>query len=344
MKKIFLALTLIVGTVFLTGCKGDSLETPAYKSSSALYQVTMVGAPLTSVEFTESGNYVIVKSGLPQNAPLPNGVSRAEEEVNKPACFLFSLGNQPETRSSSGNKIITGKYTKKDDTTYELKGFGTIKVTATDGSNYSLIITETGSDPYTLTAAKKEQYKDSEPTGKLCRTWKIAGIRIELEFAGSFEGKSVELDIDEEVDNGDMAELFLKVYESSLRQLGKTIGKSASDSEIKKAVDDMRDDVKKTYPNVENMIFTQAGTYMVTYKGDKLAISTWSWTDSDCKKIRYSWDYSNMGSNNGKSGECSIEFDGSRCYVVESNAEAFDRFLETRHTNKAKVTYTLEEE
>ena len=42
MKKIFLALTLIVGTVFLTGCKGDSLETPAYKSSSALYQVTNI--------------------------------------------------------------------------------------------------------------------------------------------------------------------------------------------------------------------------------------------------------------------------------------------------------------
>lgn len=351
MKKVFLALTLAVGAIFVTGCSSDDnsddgpLEVPAYKSSSALYQITQTGSPLSSVEFTESGSYVIVRNGQRQNAPQGNGASRADEAVKEsPTLLVFSPWNQPETRSTTYSNIITGKYTKTDDMTYVLEGFGTIKVNMSGDNTYSLVITETGSSPYTLAAAKKEQYSGSEPTDKLCRTWRIASMRMEVSMSGKYEGFSFNFKVDEKVDGGDMAGLMLKCYESEIRQMAKAAGYSASEREVKEAVAELKSDIEKTYLYIENVIFTQAGTYMVTYRGDRLAISTWTWTGDDFKKIRYSWDYSNM--NGVLSNECSVGFDGKKCYIVEMYDDLSNEHLlgSDFGSSDGKLTYTLEAE
>lgn len=40
------------------------------------------------------------------------------------------------------------------------------------------------------------------------------------------------------------------------------------------------------------VIFTKAGTYMVTYPNSELAISTWSWVSQSEGTLRYSWNLS----------------------------------------------------
>lgn len=334
LKLIFLAAIM---AVFVSGCSSEgSLPTPVYKSSSALYQITQAGSTLSSVEFTESGNYVIVRKSSRMSAAQNNDMVKAET-----MWLLFSPWSQPQTRSTAYNNIITGKYTKTDDTTYVLEGFGTITVKGNNGTNYSLVITETGSSPYTLTAAKKDQFKDSEPTGKLCRTWHISGMRIQMSVSASEDGQSFSIDIDEEVDGGNMAELLYKVYETTLKKIIKESGQSVPETQIKMALAEQKKEFESTYPYVEGMIFTQAGTYMVTYKDETLAIATWKWTGDDFKKIHYSWDYA--GSSSELSNDCSVEFSGKRCYIIEEKADLNGLGSEF-NSRKSKMTYTLEEE
>lgn len=342
MKKVFLALTLIVGAVFVTSCSSDSLDEPEYKSSSALYQITQSDAALSSVEFTESGNYVVIRNDLSLKAPQNNAAINADETKKLPSLLLASPWSQPVTRSTTYNNIIAGKYTKSGDTTYVLEGFGTVTVNASSGNIYSLVITEIGSTPYTLPAARKEQYAGSEPTDKLCRTWRIAKMRLEVKVSGEEDDVSYNISVDEKVDGGDMAELMMKCYESLIRKMAKEYGGDVPESEIEDALAEIREEAKRTYPYVENMIFTQAGTYMVTYRGDMLAVSTWTWTGNDFKSIRYSWDYNNM--EGALSGECSVEFDGKKCYLVEYS-NVFGRLADENFgSGNGKMTYTLEAE
>jgi len=337
-----LALMIAVGAIVATSCSSGTLEAPAFKSSSALYQVTQLGSPLSSVEFTESGNYVIVRNVQPNYAAQNSSMNQADEVKELPSFLLASPWSKIVTRSTTYNNIITGTYTKSGETTYVLEGFGTVQVNAANGNTYSLVITETGASPYTLTAAKKEQYAGSEPTDKLCRTWKIKEMRMEVSLAGKAEGISFDVSIDEKVDGGNLSELMLKCYERIMRKLADQSGQGVTDEMIKSSIDEIREDAEKSYPSVESIIFTQAGTYMVTYSGNKLAISTWAWTGDDFKKIRYSWDYNKM--NASLSGECSIEFDGKKCYLVEITDD-FNRFADEGFgSGNGKMTYTLEAE
>ena len=286
-----------------------------------------------------------MKNSTHAQAAQSNITDKADCEMTdarQTAMILFSPWNEPETRSTTYNNIITGKFTKTDETTYVLEGFGTITVNVVEGTKYSLVITETGSSPYTLTAAKKEQYGGSDATDKLCRTWRIASMRLEMSIAGNEENISFDFDIDEEVDGGDLAGLLLKCYESMIKKMAKSAGVSISDNEIKMAIAEIKDDAVKTYPYVENMIFTQTGTYMVMYKGDRLGVATWTWTGDDFKMIHYSWDYNDK--NAIMSGECSVNFEGKRCYLVETS-NAFSRFADEGYgSGNGKLTYTLEEE
>lgn len=77
------------------------------------------------------------------------------------------------------------------------------------------------------------------------------------------------------------------------------------------------------------------------YKDGRLAVATWTWTGDDFGKIRYSWDYDNMSSE--VSNDCSVEFSGKRCYLVEERAD-LSSMGGNFNSRKNKMTYTLEEE
>ena len=337
-KNWIYAMMLSVATLSFTACSSDdddnggTLDVPAYKDVSALYTITQSGSNYSSIELTESGNYVIVRNSSNSRREITRAVAN-----EKLAGFVVSPWFSDMTRSTTYNNIITGKYTKNGDNTFVLEGFGTIAVTSAGDSSYSLEITENGSQPYTLTAARKEQYPGAEQTVKLCRTWHISSIRMLMSGTADNEGQSLNFSIDESVDGGDMPSLMYKCYASMMRWAINASGKSVPESYFEEELAEQKKRFESAYPYVEDMIFTQVGTYMVTYKGDKLAISTWTWQGDSFDKIHYSWNYSNMTSV--ISGDCKVEFNGNKCIITEEKSGSADI---VRNAD-VKAIYTLTE-
>ena len=83
---------------------------------------------------------------------------------------------------------------------------------------------------------------------------------------------------------------------------------------------------------IKQFLFSQSGTYMVTYGDESLAIATWSWEDKNSNVLNYSWDYGSMESE--LSGEAKISFKDNNCIITEE--QEMDGV-------KMTMTYTLEE-
>lgn len=327
-------MTMVLMSVGFISCSSDdeedsgSLSTPAYKDVSALYRVTDGNTLFTSFEFSESGNYVIVKR---------TGYKSREKSATRAAGLMVSPWYEEMTRSTSYSNIITGKYTKKGDNVYELEGFGTITVTSDSNGQYSLEIAESGETPYTLTAERKEQYAGSARTNKLCRTWRISNIRMQLKGTAHNGDKSYDMNIDENVNGGNLAELMYKFYVSTVNWAIKVSGENVPQSYLDSEFSSQKKEYERMYPVVETMMFTQTGTYMVTYANSTLAVATWTWYEDSDDKIRYSWNYSNMSSV--ISGDCSVEFKGNKCILAEEKTGSFDIVSGA----SVKTIYTLTE-
>ena len=155
-----------------------------------------------------------------------------------------------------------------------------------------------------------------------------------------YEGNDFNFNIDEKVNGGDLAGLMYKLYESLIRKLIKESGQGVPENMLKEELSEYREQFQKSYPYLENMLFTQAGTYMVMYRGEQLGVATWTWVGSDFKKIRYSWDYNNMYGD--LSNECEVEFKGSHCYIVENQTGSSIQGVNLASVN-SRMTYELEE-
>jgi hypothetical protein len=83
----------------------------------------------------------------------------------------------------------------------------------------------------------------------------------------------------------------------------------------------------------EQIIFTKAGTYMVTYKGDRLGVATWSWSNEEKGIMNYSWDY-----NAAKQGTVQIGFFGNQLTVQEKGNSSSDGF-----NGATEVTWYMQE-
>ena len=206
--------------------------------------------------------------------------------VDRKSSFFFSNSNL--TRAEYYG-IIEGKYTKTGENTYNLQGFGTLTVVEDGGSTVNLEILLNNGNEINLTAAVKNQYADSEMTNNLCRTWNINDINIRIVIDG-------------------------KTY----------LSHSFNKNNYKDYLDDYDEvmDFDDGFP--EQVIFTKAGTYMVTYTNDALAVSTWSWVNQNQGTLRYSWDYDDMD-NDYMAGTVKVEFPGNnRLVITETYTEDYD--------------------
>ena len=166
-KNALIALSMIMLSVFsmtFTACGNDDdddapvIVTPKYAEDAALYQICGK-SDITSIEFTESGMYVITKKG-----------KSAAKGFGK---FFKGKSYRSITRSEDDDyEYIHGKYTKNGDV-YTLEGFGTITVVKKEDVNVSLQIQQTGKKAYTLSAQPTEKIEKSDISTKLCRTWKF---------------------------------------------------------------------------------------------------------------------------------------------------------------------------
>lgn len=285
---------------------GSGLQAPKYEAYSALYEINGNSAsPIKSIELTASGNYIVYSNS--------NGYYNY---ANKRSSHVKFLPSVLDTRASSGN-IIYGKYTVIDNNTFKLEDWGTITITGSSDNALSITVTPEGSaSPYTVTAAKKNQLPDSSLTNKLCRTWAFSSIRIKVTIGGQVKWDK---------------EYNISQYP---REWFKDIEKIYPDEDY----GDIEDELEE-FSNPEQVVFTKAGTYMVKYTDNTLAISTWSWKDIDNGILSYSWNYASMDDHYA-AGEVTISFRGDQLAVTETDYDEYyedeDIITTTVYLNEVK--------
>ncbi len=177
---VFMMLSM-AGT--FASCSDDgTLETPAFEAEAAKYEISG-SSEYRSIELTESGNYIIIK----------NGNNSRSQKVKVP--FLGTRVKPTLTRVSYNNNIY-GKYTKIGDNTYNLEGFGTVKVLMKEGTAYALEVTPIGGETDTVVASVQNKTPNSDMTNKLCRTWTIEKLYYEYtDEEGSYSGTYTKEDV-----------------------------------------------------------------------------------------------------------------------------------------------------
>lgn len=279
---------------------GGSLEAPRYEGVSARYDITSAGSDINSIELTSSGNYIIIK-----NSYSPYGASASAE---KRTARFVPKWKRVETRAGVDD-IIYGKFTKISDTEFDLEGYGKIVVTGAADNATSLEITPIGEKPFTLTAEKVETNLASSQTDKLCRTWTFASIRVSLKVMGKkIFDKEYPMD---KLDN----------YAKDVIALLKKYNPDFSDEDAEYIEDEVDFGAIEDFPS--EVIFTKAGTYMVVYTNENLAVARWQWEDEKDNVLRYSWDYDDMYEDYA-SGYVSVGFRGAQLSIKEAIGYGYD--------------------
>ncbi len=276
-----------------TGVENVTLTAPEYEAHAALYEMDGNGEWKT-IELTASGNYIVREASYYNSSKMLKPELSKESPVGR---SLSMFNNGMRSTRSSYNGIIYGTYTVNDEGVYVLEGFGTIELVGSEDNAVSLVVTPQNGEAVTLTAEKRNQAPQSAITNALCRTWKVKALRTVIKFNGNTKmDRTVDVDkIDEYVD-------------SISNQAGQEFSKEAI--------------FGKYIP--EEIVFTKAGTYMVDYDDEKLAVSTWTWENATTGQLRYFLNYDNMYDET-ESGVVSISFNNNTLYIAES--EVYD--LET---------------
>lgn len=303
---------------------GKGLQTPAFESVSALYEVTSPDSPVRSIELTASGDYIIV-----QNAYYVYDAPKRAKGVLKGAAFMAKA---LATRAG-GSGIIYGKYTKVSDTEFVLEGWGTITLTGSSDDAQSITVTpQGGSEPYVVPVAKHTQYADSDLTNKICRTWKISTFRYVI----TLDNKQI-LNSEYAVTKAGFQKLV-----DDLKALSKKYA-SYFDDDDDDEYDDEEDDYAEwadDYEIPEYVVFTKAGSYMVYYNEDRLGVSTWAWKDQSKGQLRYSWNYETM-ENDYWAGTVNVAFRGDQLAITELVDDDYDD--EDDFETSSYITWYLDE-
>ena len=233
--------------------KIPNLPVPEYELSSAKYDISSTSSKYASIELTGSGNYIIIpRSGY---YDLKN-TTQARNTSGLPSPVKIS------TRAENG--VIAGKFIKLSDTEFLLEGFGSIVIEGSQSNAYSLQVTPTGGETTTVAATKASTLDSSPITDAICRTWDINTVGGYFKFSGKV--------------------LFNKTMPIKDYDLFWESFYAAAD-------DDYDDDYEPYGYYPTQTIFTKAGTYMVFYSNDRLAISTWRWKNEDKGVLVYAWSY-----------------------------------------------------
>lgn len=289
MKCLSIAICLTAG--LLTSCSDDdnddgstqqeiTLDTPEYESVSAKYNIASGG--ISSIELTASGNYVVTMSGAA-------GVPSSLQQSNMMKSMFVKAGG---TRANDG--YIMGKFVKISDTEFILEGFGSIVIDGAADNAFSIQVTPSEGETYTLNAEKAANMSDSEMTKALCRTWNINTVTIK----GTFNGKNFY--------EGDMpAAQYIQNWDGLNKAFNKLI----------ESITGEPDDEPLYEPELtpEQIIFTKAGSYMIITDDDKLAVFDWEWADESKGTVNYS--------NNTGTNSVSILFNKKEMSLTEVNMD-----------------------
>lgn len=285
------------------GNNSPTLETPVFESISAKYEV-INGDNIKSIELTESGNYVVIlKNFSPSNDNNYFALARA---------------------NSRG--VIHGKFIKISDTEFILEGFGSIVIEGDTNNAFSLQISENGKEPYTIEATKIEIESNDLTTQNLCRTWDINNVNLKLYIFGK-------LQYDVTKPASQYKELIKGLYDK-LEQIMSEFEDDEDDEYYEEEDEGFAEMIPQFNP--QQIIFTKTGSYMTIYEEDNLAISTWTWVNSNKGVLRYSHNYDYIYDPE-YSNECHVSFDNKEMTMFEVNTKEVD---EETNAEMMKVTST----
>lgn len=309
-KIAFAFMCVAMCTLTLSSCSdsdddgGSDLDVPAYEAAAAKYVITDNNSPVESVEFTESGNYIITNNGYSA------AYARTKSILTSKSMLVAKLGkNLVKARKNAAREstpyspILYGKYTKTGENTYELEGWGTIIVkTDATGNAYSLEFKPKGGTSYTYTATKENRNLNSSNSNKLCRTWGFEKIR----FYVKYNGKT-------------MLDFSAKDFVTLANDLRKWAEKNDEEYDPNEW-DLLLEEYKEIEPR--QVVFTKTGTYMVYYKNNQLAVSTWRWYNNAENVLQYSW--SNDFNDEDVCGLMDVKFNGSQLVMTEKEVYSDD--------------------
>lgn len=174
-----LMLMLILSSVTVSCLTSDKedvddgvLDVPKYETFADRFSITSENSPYSSIEFTASGNYLIIDKGY--NPFYMPDLARSDIHMH---VNMFCQIPEIYSRDISDG-IIYGKYTVNSDGEYILDGFGTIRVISDGSTSVDLEITTNSGHVIVVGANRDNIMAESEMTNKLCRTWIISKVRV----------------------------------------------------------------------------------------------------------------------------------------------------------------------
>ncbi len=150
-KKALLSLCMLMSAfcVTFTSCSSEDDVIVVADNDAAVFNVTDADCSVVSVEFTNSGKYIITLR-TQEDAAITRGCWPKSWKVGA-ATTRGEFGCWPKSWKTSAANTVSGDYTKSGDV-YMLDGVGT--VTIRDKGNGSVNIEIIGEDTYSFTAQK----------------------------------------------------------------------------------------------------------------------------------------------------------------------------------------------
>ncbi len=286
-----------------------TLSAPEFESYAAKYNITTAGSDISSIELTSSGNYIVVnKTSAMQIAGAP------KQNV---FCAPFKMAG-----SRSAGHIISGKYTVAGDGVYNLANWATVTVVKDGESAVSIEVKYPDGTTENFNADVANQMPDSKMTDNLCRTWNGKDLRLTFKVDGRtyFDKSRPVSQIDE----------LVRDFDNVMKSL---------DDEYEGGLLDVLERVP------QSVIFSKAGTYMVKYVDNSLAIAKWAWADMDGGRLRYSWDYDNMYEDY-MAGVVTVKFNGGNLQIVEviNDEDDYEDYEEDEPTIELTMVWNFTQE
>ena len=180
-KISFLVLLALCVVPCFFSCSDDSEESvvnpnpPQYESVSGKYEITDHSSPYESIELGASGDYVVIKRA--------GGYSRSPLRKENRFSWKTTVG-----RAVAYDNVVYGTYTQLGDETFDLEGFGVVRLMSDDGQEITdIVIQPEGGNEMTFAVEKAETMGDDELTNALCRTWKV--VKIHEKGYDSYDGE-----------------------------------------------------------------------------------------------------------------------------------------------------------
>ena len=217
---------------------------------NAKWKISNPNSIYASFEFNKDGNYIIVK-----NESVVKSATRLNSTTSKKN-FLsqFSRINVRAASESNISPIHFGTYSIEGNT-IKLSGFGIVNVISITAEKISFSVkTESTGEILNYDADKAQNLiATSNRTEMLCRSWVLNKISIDV------------TSINEEDKN-----FYIEEYGSNWKAMAE------------KELNDNRAGL--------TVLFSRAGTYLVTYTNEEPGLSEWKWANKEETAIYYSWD------------------------------------------------------